>query len=105
QLLKQTPRYTHELADELPHVHGDADSAGLIGQSPSHCLADPPGRVRRELVAPSVVELLNRAHQTGVALLDEVEERHPAADVLLGYGHNQAEVGLGELVARLVVAQ
>jgi hypothetical protein len=49
QLLKQTPRDTDELADQLHHVHGDADGLGLVVQSPPNCLADPPGRVSREL--------------------------------------------------------
>src|SRR2546430_11257347 len=35
---------------------------------------------------------------------DKVQERHAAADVLLGDAHHEAQVGFGELVLRLLVA-
>jgi hypothetical protein len=40
----------------------------------------------------SVVELLDRPDQADVALLQEVEEAHPAADVLLRDRHDEAQV-------------
>ena len=53
-----------------------------------------------------VVELLDRADEAEVALLDQVEQRQPAAVVPLGDAHHEAQVGLdhgalGEHVARL----
>ena len=45
-----------------------------------------------------VVELLHRLDQPEVALLDEVEQVQPAAGVLLGDAHHQAQVGLDELL-------
>ena len=59
-------------------------------------LADPPGRVGGELVALGVVELLDRADQAGVALLDQVEHGHLAAAVLAGDRDDEAEVGVDE---------
>jgi len=48
--------FLHELAagadqfvNRLDHVHRNADGAGLIGDGAGDCLADPPGRVRRNL--------------------------------------------------------
>jgi hypothetical protein len=43
-------------------------------------LADPPSSVRKELVALGVVELLDYADRTQVALLDQVQEQRAPAD-------------------------
>ena len=61
-------------------------SARVIG------LADPPGRVRRELVAQLVVELLDRADQAEVALLDQVEQRDAGLRVVPRDRHHEAQV-------------
>ncbi len=50
-----------------------------------------------------VVELLHRPNQPHVALLDQVQERHAAADVLLGDRDHQSEVGLGQPVLGVLV--
>src|SRR5438132_397744 len=50
-VLLESPRYPRELVDRLDHVDRDADRARLIGNGAGDRLADPPGRVRAELVA------------------------------------------------------
>ena len=100
-LLDEPAAYAHELVDGLDHVNGDADGAGLIGDGASDGLPDPPGGVGGELVALAVVELLNGADKADVALLDEVEEGHAAADVLLGDAYDEAEVRFREVALRL----
>jgi hypothetical protein len=87
-----------ELVDDLHRVHRDADGAGLVGHRAGDGLPDPPGGVGGELVAPGVVELLDRADQADVALLDQVEERHAPAGVALGDRHHQPQVGLHQVV-------
>src|SRR6266851_1335877 len=71
-----------------------------VGQRVEHppevLLADAPGCVGRELEAPAVVELLDRPHETEVALLDEVEQGQARRRVLLGDGHDEAQVRLDE---------
>ncbi len=98
ELLDHLALHAVHLVDRLDHVHRDADGAGLVGDGPGDGLADPPRGVGGELEALRVVELLDRPHQTQVALLDEVEEQHAPADVALGDGHHQAQVGLGQLL-------
>ena len=73
---------------------------GLVGDAARDRLADPPGRVGRELVAGSPVVLLDGAHEADVALLDEVEEEHAAADVAFRDRHHETQVGLDQLAAR-----
>src|SRR3954453_18015745 len=97
EVLEQLALDAAELVDHLDHVHRDADGTGLVGHRAGDRLADPPGGVGGELVALGVVELLHRADQTEVALLDEVQEGHAAAGVALGEGHHEPEVGLDEL--------
>ena len=67
-------------------------------------LTDPPRRVRRELVALAVVELLDRADETERAFLDQIEEGEAAAEVALRNRDDEAEVRLGHLRLRRHVA-
>src|SRR5207247_2573468 len=97
-LLHQGPRGAHQLVDRLDHVHGDADGARLIGDRARDRLPDPPRGVGRELVAAPVLELVDRAHEPDVALLDEVEELEAAVHVPLRDRHDQTEVGLDHLL-------
>ena len=92
----------HQLVDRLDHVHGDADRARLVGDRAGDRLADPPGRVGRELVAAPPLELVDRLHQADVALLDQVQELQPAVRVLLGDRDHEAQVRLDQLALRAV---
>ena len=94
ELLQVGPAHAVHLVDRLDHVHRHADGPGLVGDRARDGLADPPGRVGRELEAAAVLELLHRLHQPDVAFLDQVEELHAAVGVLLGDGDHQAQVGL-----------
>jgi hypothetical protein len=85
-----------ELVDRLDHVHRDPDRPRLIGDRAGDRLPDPPGRVRRELVAAGVVELLDRPDQPQVPLLDQVEEDQAAPDVALRDRHHQPQIGLDQ---------
>ena len=93
-----------QLVQAVDHVHRDADRAALVGERTRHRLADPPRRVGRELVAAAVVELLDRADQPERALLDQVREREPAADVVLGDRDDKAQVGLDHVLLGVDVA-
>src|SRR5207249_7133792 len=80
----------------------DADRPRLVRDRTGDRLTDPPCGVGRELVALAVVELLDRADESDVPLLDQVEEAHAAADVLLRDRHDEAKVRLGQVVAGVV---
>src|SRR6185437_4507103 len=88
----------------LDHVHRDANGARLIGDRPRHGLADPPRRVRRELVPLAVVELLDGADEAEAALLDQVEKGEAAAQIALRDRDDEAQVGFGHLLLREHVA-
>ena len=47
-----------------------------------------------------VVELLDRADEADVAFLDQVQQGHAAADILLGDADDEPEVGFGQLTLR-----
>jgi hypothetical protein len=47
-------------------------------------LADPPRGIGGELVAATVLKLLDAANEAEVALLDEIQELQAAVAVLLG---------------------
>jgi len=86
-------------------VGGETDGAPMVREGAGDGLPDPPRSVSREAVAHFGVELLDGPDEAGVALLDEVLERHAATPVLLGDGDHQPEVGLDELLPRPTVAR
>src|SRR5664279_2851168 len=88
-----------EAANRLQHVDRYADRAGLVVDRAGDRLADPPLRIGGELEASLVVELLDGPDQANVALLQEVEETQPAADVLLGDRDDEAQVRRRQLLA------
>src|SRR5512133_1812535 len=100
ELLHEVAARPDELVDRLDHVDGDADRPRLVGDGAGDRLADPPRRVRRELVAALVLELVHRLHEADVALLDEVQELQAAVRVLLRDRDDEAQVGLDELGLR-----
>ena len=69
-----------------------------------HRLADPPGRVGRELVAAAPVELLDRAVQAERSFLDQVEERHAETAIALGDRHDETQVRLDHAALGATVA-
>ena len=85
-------------------MDGQANRPALVGQRARHRLADPPGRVRRKLVAHAVVELLHRADQAEIAFLDQVEQRHAGLRVVARDRHDEAQVRLDQLPLRDLVA-
>src|SRR5438094_355464 len=102
ELLKESTRDADELVDGLDHVDRDADRPRLVRDRTCDRLADPPRRVRGELVALAIVELFDGPDETDVPLLDQVEEAHAAADVLLRDRHDEAKVRLGQVVSCIV---
>src|SRR6266508_4357370 len=87
-------RRARQLLLPLDDMHRHADRAGVIRDGTLNRLADPPGRVRRELVAAPPVELLDRAVEAERALLDQVQEGDAEPAITLGDGDDQAQVGL-----------
>src|SRR5439155_1147380 len=102
---RQEPAFgVRDLVELLDDVNRDANRAALLGDRAGDGLADPPGRVGRQLVAAAVVELLHRADQAERALLDEVEEGCPASEVALRDEDHEAQIGLDHLLLGRVVA-
>src|SRR5215207_5399992 len=93
-----------ELLETLDDVHRHPDRAGLVRKRPGHGLADPPGGVRRELVAAAPVEFLDRADEPQRALLDQVQEGQALVPVVLRDRHDEAQVRLDHPLLRLHVA-
>ena len=93
-LLQYLPRDAIQLVDGLDHVHRDADRPGLVRDGTGNGLADPPGRIRGELVPAPVFELVHRLHEADIAFLYQVEKQQSAIGVLLRDGNDQAQVGL-----------
>ncbi len=104
QPLDQLALHVGDPVQLLDHVDRDPDRPRLVGDRPRDRLPDPPGRVRRELVAAPVVELLDRPDQAQRPLLDQIQEPEPAPEVTLRDRHHQAQVRLDHVPLRIHVA-
>src|SRR4029079_2473775 len=93
-----------DLVQLLDDVDRHPDRPCLVRERAGYRLADPPRRVRRELEAFAVVELLRRADEADRALLDQIEERQALVAVLLRDRDDEAQVRLDHLLLRAVVA-
>ena len=80
------------------------DRPRLVGERPGDRLADPPGRVGRELVAAAPVELLDGADEAERSFLDQVEEGETLVAVVLRDRDDEAEVRLDHPLLRGSVA-
>ena len=105
QLLRQLAARALRAADLLGDVDGQPDRAALVGERAGDRLADPPRRVRRKLEAELVVELLDRADQAHVPLLDQIQERHAGLRVVAGDRHHEAQVALDQAALGALVAE
>src|SRR3984957_14806417 len=99
-LVEHLPRRAHDLVDGLDHMHRDADGARLVGDRAGDRLADPPGRIGRELVAAAVFEFVDRLHEADIAFLDQIEELQAAVGVFLGDRYHQAQIRLDHFLLR-----
>ena len=104
QLGAQLPLGAHDLVQLLDDVDRHPDRARLVGERPRDGLADPPRRVRRELEALAVVELLGGAHEPDRPLLNQIEERQALVAVALGDRDDQPQVRLDHLLLRAMLA-
>src|SRR6266536_1533091 len=92
-------------ADPLIHVHRQTDRPrAAVSRPTGDRLADPPGRVGRELEALAPVELLDRAQQPEIALLDQVDQRQAGAGEAPRDRDHQTEIGLDHGPAGLLAS-
>src|ERR1700688_1453425 len=96
ELLHKLTAGADQLVDRLDHVHRDADGARLVGNGARDGLADPPRRVRRELVPAAPLEFVHGLHEADVSFLNQVQELQSAIGVFFGDGNDEAEVGLDQ---------
>src|SRR5581483_1754063 len=92
QFLYKLPRGADQLVDRFDHVYRDSNRTRLVGNGTSNCLPDPPRRISRKLIPAAVLELVDRFHQTDVALLDQIQELQTAVGVLLGDRNYESQV-------------
>ena len=79
-------------------MDGDPDRARLVRERAGDRLANPPGRVGRELEPLAVVELLRSTDEADGALLDQVEKRQPLVAIVLRDRDHQPQVRLDHLL-------
>ena len=99
----QAPSDPRQLRAALVDMRRHANRPRLVRDRALTRLADPPGRVRRELETASPVELLGRAVESYDALLDQVAEREAVTPVPLRDRHDQAQVRVDHALLRLPV--
>uniref|UniRef100_A0A6J5ZZA6 Unannotated protein n=1 Tax=freshwater metagenome TaxID=449393 RepID=A0A6J5ZZA6_9ZZZZ len=96
--------HVNDFVQLLDHVDGNSDRSPLVGNRAGHGLTDPPGRVGRELVTATVIELLNSANQPKRALLNQVKEGQAAAEIALGDRNNEPQIRFDHVLFGVHVA-
>ena len=84
----------------LDHMHRQPYGARLVHDGAFDVLAYPPGGVGGETEAALGIELVQRMHQSQIALLHQVKQRHVAVEVVFGDIHHQAQVALDHFLSR-----
>ena len=79
-------------------MHRNPDGPGLVGDRPCDRLTNPPRRIGAELVAPLVLELVDRPHQADIALLNQVQEVQTMVQVPLRDADHEAQIRADHLV-------
>src|ERR1700739_860620 len=102
QFLHQLPACADELVDRLDHVHRDTNRSRLVRNRTRNRLANPPRRIRRELVTTPILEFIHCLHQADIALLNQVQELQSAIRVFLRDRNHQTKVGFNQLALRLL---
>ena len=95
--LQELLAYTANLVIRLGHVDGNANRIAVVGHGTRDGLSYPPRSVRGELVAATILELIDGFHQTQIAFLNQVRHRKTAIDVPLGNGNHKTQVRLNHL--------
>ena len=103
ELLLQGSRALADPVQRPRAVQRHPDYAALLRQCLEDRLPDPPDRVRYELDALGLVELVRGANEPEVALVDEVAEAHSLILVLLRDRHHETQIAAHQLVERLLV--
>ncbi|MCH9617883.1 MAG: hypothetical protein SP1CHLAM9_12080 [Chlamydiia bacterium] len=99
QNLATCPR---EFINRFNHMHGDANSASLVGNAARYRLTHPPCRVGRKFIAPAVLKFIHRPHQPDITLLYQIQELQPAIIVFFRNGNDEAQISLYHLLLRYI---
>ena len=92
ELRDQLSTHTGQLQPALVDMRRHADRLRQVRDRTLAGLADPPGRVGRELEAAPPVELLDRAVQADDTFLNQVAEGHVVPLIALGDRDDQPQV-------------
>ena len=103
KLLKQLTRDRSDSRHRLNHVDRNTNRSALVSNRTSDRLTNPPSRIRAEFESPTIFELVDRTHQTGVTFLDQIKEAQTTVTILLGDRNDQTEVTFGKLTLGLLV--
>src|SRR5579875_179251 len=102
QVLQQAAADANQAVNRLHHMHRDTNRARLVGDCTRNGLTNPPRRIRAELVTLRVVELLDRTNEADIALLDQIQQAHTTANILLRDADDKTQVCFGQAALRLL---
>ncbi len=102
QFLHELARNACQFVDAFAHVHRHANRPSLISNRARDCLTNPPGRVRRKLVAAMIIEFFDRANQADVAFLNQIEERHTASNVFFRNRDDETKICFDKFLPILI---
>ena len=84
-------------------MHRNTDGTRLVCDGSSDRLSDPPGGIGTEFVALAVIKLFHCLDQTQIALLDQIQKKHPPPHISLGNTHHKTQIRLRKTLFRVGV--
>ena len=76
----------------------------MFTRGPADRLAYPPGGIRPKMAAALIIKFFCRAHQTKIALLNEINERNASASIAARDGDNKPKIGFYKFAASQFIA-
>ncbi len=99
ELVLKTACGPAELGHQLDHVRRDVNRLHAVDKGALDGLLDPPRGVGGEACAVLGIKAFDRFEQADVALLNQIEQPHAPAGVVLGDVHHQTQVAANHALA------
>ena len=85
------------------HMNRNTNGSALVGNCPRDGLANPPGGVGAKFETTTVLEFVDRPHQTCIPLLDQIQKAEATISIFFRDRNDQPEVTFGQLAFCLLV--
>ena len=84
-------------------MHRNTDGTRLVRDGSRDRLANPPGSIGTEFITLAVIKLFHCLDQTQVALLDQIQKKHPTSYIPLGNTYYKTQIRFCKTLFRVSI--